>query len=153
MSLIYETYAKTLDAIGLIGQGHTFTSACDLAGVSIPAFHKCIKENEDLAGALDEAQTRGNDAMADALIDIDNHKVYGTTDPKLAKVRSDNIKWVLARRDSKRFGDKVEVTHNVNVDVAITSRLNEARNRTALIEAEAEDAIILQDPALLELLS
>ena len=88
-----------------------------------------------------EADQRGSDAMADALINIDNHRVHGQSDPKMAKVISDNIKWVLSKRKPKEFGDRVQVDHSVTVDVAITTALDAARKRVpALGNSEVLDA-------------
>lgn len=79
-----------------------------------------------------EANIRGADAMADALLVIDNHPLYGSSDPKLAKVISDNIKWLLERRHRTIFGQNIVITHNVTADKAIISALVAARERANL---------------------
>jgi len=42
--------------------------------------------------------------LVDALLDIRDHELYGSEDPREQRVVSDNIKWILARKDRARFG-------------------------------------------------
>lgn len=147
MVLPYDYYPAVLYALNLFSQGHTVTEACDQSNITIAVFERYIAQNEQLRDMYTEAERRSHDAMADALINIDNHKVHGQSDPKMAKVISDNIKWVLAKRDSKRFGEKVQVDHSVSVDIAITTALDAARRRvTPKLEAhDVVDAEIVED--------
>lgn len=132
MSVVrYENYPKVLQALEYISQGHTVTTACQKAVVTLDAFEKAIEADEQLKALRVEAERRGHDSLADALINIDNHTIHGQTDPKMARVVSDNIKWFLEKKDPKRFGQKVEVNHNVTMDRAITNALNEARRRVS----------------------
>lgn len=138
MSIPYDMYVKVMSAIDLIGQGYTMTRACDEANVSVPAFKKYTQVDETLAATLSEAEQRSYDAQVDALLDPFHHETYGETDPAKAKIMSENIKWVVGKRDSKRFGDKVEVKHTHTVDAAITRALNAARNRVAIANDPGE---------------
>lgn len=139
MNLPYAYYAAVLDAITDVSNGETLTRACDDNNVSVATFHKYIKGSPELAEMYEEAVQRGLDAMADALVHIDNDERFGHTDPKMAKVVSDNIKWLISKRDPERFGDRIEVRQTVSVDLAITSRLNAARTRLV----DVEDAEVL----------
>lgn len=143
MSLTYDYYPAVLYALNLIGQGRTLTDACDKSNISVPTFDNYVKGNAELQAMYEEAVHRGNDAMADALINIDNHKVHGQSNPQMAKVVSDNIKWVLGKRDSKRFGDKIEVKHEITMDKAIVAALERARGRTSplLLEGQIQEGV------------
>lgn len=157
MALPYDYYPAVLYALELLSQGHTLTAACDQSNLPVSTFYNYVRKDELLNGLYVEASQRGNDAMADALINIDNHKVHGQSDPKMAKVISDNIKWVLSKRDPKNFGDRVQVDHSVTVDVAITTALDAARRRVPVAdqsdvidaelvpEFEDEDAAIMRE--------
>lgn len=147
MSLIYANMSAALYVINEIGQGRTLTMACDMANLSIPAFKKLIDEDETLKALHDDAVQRGNDALVDALIDVDTNKLYGHTDSKMAKVQSENIKWVLSKRDPDRFGEKISVKHDISIDRAITDALMAAKMRsgTALPPPDIEDAVIVPD--------
>lgn len=142
MSLPYDYYGAILYAINELGQGRTLTDACDRANVPIPTFWSYVNKDPKLHEMYVEADQRSGDAMADALVNIDNHKIHGQADPKMAKVISDNIKWVLSKRRPKEFGDRVQVDHSVTVDVAITTALDAARRRVPALEFE--DAQIVE---------
>lgn len=146
MSIPYDYYPAVLYAINVISQGETKTSACDQANISIGTFEQYLKNDKYLREMYDDAERRGYDAMADALVNIDNHRVHGQSDPKMAKVISDNIKWLLSKRKHKEYGDRVEINHTMTMDAAITSALEAARNRTAAIE-DATSALIDVTPS------
>jgi len=139
MTLPYDFYPAVLYAIDLISQGYTKTAACDESNINIATFSNYITNNRELQELLEEAEQRGADAMADALVSIDNHGLYGHTNPQMAKVISDNIKWVLSKRRPKDFGDRIEVNHNITADRAITDALLAGRRRAAI--ANEEDII------------
>lgn len=139
---VYDYYPLVLKALELISQGQVVTRSCDQAGIPVATFEAYIARDPQLQALRVEAERRGHDALADALINIDNHRIHGHSDPKMAKVVSDNIKWFLSKKDTKRFGDKVEVTHTLTADRAIVDALNAARNRVAQIAPPVvEDAI------------
>lgn len=132
MTLPYDIYPLVMKAITLFSEGRSKTRACDDAGITIAVFDNYIKNNEAMAELYREAEQRSYDALADALLEIDNHAIYGQSDSKMANVMSGNIKWVLEKRDSKRFGQRLTVDHNVTMDRAIISALTEGRKRAAL---------------------
>lgn len=145
MSLPYDYMPAVLFAIEEISMGATKTMACDKANISIATFDNYVNNNKTLTDMYNEADQRGGDAMADALLQIDTHKLYGQSDPKMAKVMSDNIKWLLSKRKQKQYGDKLEVTHNITADKAITDALIAGRNRAALCNQEAPFIEIITD--------
>lgn len=125
----YDYYPAVLYAIDRISQGLTKTAACDAANISIATFERYVAESGELKDMYTEAEQRGFDAMADALLQPFNHKDYGHTDPKMAKVMSDNLKWLLSKRASKVYGDKLEVKHEVTLDRAVVDALSRAKDR------------------------
>lgn len=139
---VYDYYPLVLKALELISQGQVVTRSCDQAGIAVATFEAYVARDPNLQQMRVEAERRGHDALADALINIDNHRIHGHSDPKMAKVVSDNIKWFLSKKDTKRFGDKVEVTHTLTADRAIVDALNAARARvTQIASPVVEDAI------------
>lgn len=125
----HELFPKVLQVVDQIATGLSRTQACDNVGISIPTFEKYVTSQSFLVDALNDAEQRGYDALADALLVIDRHAVYGHSDPKMAKIISDNIKWLLSKRDNKRFGDRVAIDVNVTADKAITDALERAKAR------------------------
>lgn len=147
MSDVFDYYPAVLYAINQVSQGRTLTMACSLANISVSTYKRYIANDAQLQEMHEAAEQQSHDAMADALINIDNDPVHGVTDPKMAKVISDNIKWVLARRDAKRFGDRIEVNHHLSADRAITDALTRARGRLghAIPEEPIEDAQVVEE--------
>lgn len=99
-------------------------------------------------------EERGYDAMAEMLPMIDRLGPFSQSDPKMAKIISDNIKWLLSKRRTKKYGDKLEVTHNITADKAITDALTAGKNRALnahkIVDVEFSDVTedeILADPA------
>lgn len=129
MTIPYDYYPAVLYAIDRISQGKTRTSACDEANIDIGTFDRYVKADVELQTMLAEAEQRGHDAMADALLQPFNHRLYGHTDPKMAKVMSDNIKWLLGKRASKQYGEKLEIKHEITLDRAVVDALSRAKNR------------------------
>lgn len=126
---IYDMTTNVMQALDFISKGSTITRACALAGISVAAFQRHIRQTEGFADLYAEAEQNGYDAMADALLDPVAHPEYGSTDPKMAKVYGDNIKWFLARKKPSTYGDKVTVTHEITADRAITDLLQAAHKR------------------------
>ena len=158
MNLPYDYTPAVLFAIDLISEGATKTAACDESNITVGTFEKYIDESKELEQLYRDAFIRGSDALADSLLIIDRHERYGHSDPKMAKVVSDNIKWLLAKRDSKRFGDRIEINHTLTADKAITEALL-AGQRRALESCTKEGVIDVEvveedeDALLAELLS
>lgn len=129
MPTAYDYYPVALAVIDRISQGATQTTACHENGCTVAWFKKFVAADRQLVEMLEEADQLGYDALADALLSPENHDLYGTTDPKMAKIFSDNIKWLLAHRDKKRFGDVLEVKHEHTIAFAITDALEQAQLR------------------------
>lgn len=112
--------------INLIRLGKTLTFACRTLGMTTTAFRRLVAKEPELTEMFEEAEQNGRDVMADMLIDAD---VELSQDPKMAGVLSKNIQWVLERRDRARFGQRVDITHNVTADKAIIDALSRAKDR------------------------
>lgn len=140
MSTPYDYYPAVLYAINALGQGRTLSDACDQANITVQTFRSYVSNDPTLQALFEDAEQRSYDAMADALINIDNHKLHGQSNPQMAKVISDNIKWVLSKRKPKEYGERIEVKHEHTLDITITSALNRARQRTVAIE-DTQDVI------------
>jgi len=71
-----------------------------------------------------EAQAFCVDMMTDRLEHIEDEE----ENPIMAKVISENIKWLASKRLKQIYGDKVEINHNHTIN--IQDAMIEARNRT-----------------------
>lgn len=132
-----ELYPQILRVIDMVGQGRTTTSACDELGVSVASFNRIVSNDDALSSLYHEAEQRGYDALAEALLEIDRHPHYGSSDSKMASVISRNIQWFLARRDSKRYGDKTIISHEITADKAIIEALSRGKDRAIAVASGA----------------
>jgi len=139
MPTTYEYYAAVMYALERIVEGMSPTKACAKANIPYRMFTKLVKEDTELALLADEAQQLGADTMADLLLSLDDpSNPYFTTDEKKQKIISDNLKWVLARRFNKKYGERVEIKQEITVSHVITSQLEAARERSLLAAVERE---------------
>lgn len=112
-----ETLAKISDyqpVLDAIAEGMTVTEACGLHRVSPQAFYAAKRRHLDLQAAFAIAQEVGAEAQADTLFNIHQR----VRDPLMARVVSDNRKWLLSKRQAATYGDKLQVETQHNADLA-----------------------------------
>lgn len=126
-------FSKALTVITLIAQGRVRTQALLLSGMTEDQFTRTVERDATgtLAQMHDVAVERGFDALADILLHINTDTVYGSTNPQMAKVISENIKWYLSKKNPKKFGDKVTVDVTVSADREIINALKAAQEQAA----------------------
>ena len=129
------TLTKIFDTLAFLERGFTLSRSLDGAQLSYTTYRKYVRDNPELQELFAEAETRGRDVLADTLLEIDSHPFYGSTNPQMAKVISDNIKWFLARKDPTRYGDKVTIENHYTADKAIIDALEAAKARAQTYHA------------------
>lgn len=137
MSDLIKIYTQCMGAIDLISQAWTETAACDECRISVRAFRKYTEENVELRELRDEAVVRGYDRMADILLDPFANPLYGESDVKRAKLVTDNMKWLLARRRPDQYSERVKIEHTVTADRAIIEALERGRERVSSMVLDA----------------
>ena len=65
-----------------------------------------------------DAYQLAQDQHTDALIDEAGEIVDTEQNPQLAKVRADHRKWLASKLNRSRYGDKLDIQHNVTLDIA-----------------------------------
>jgi hypothetical protein len=110
-------YEPVLDRIA---EGYTITEACAEFDVDPRAFLKDRKAHPDLQAAFVIAQEVGAEAQADTLYNIHQR----VRDPLMARVVSENRRWLLSKRVAATYGDKLQVETQHNAD--LTTILKEA---------------------------
>lgn len=110
-------------AIDLASEGKTIKSICEILNCDNYAITSYLKNNPLFKKSFEEARSDGHEALADSLIDIAEKE----PDILRARVKSENIKWLLSKRKATVYGDKLEVNMNATVDIG--SALAEARSR------------------------
>lgn len=127
--MMQTIYPNIMRVLTLLSQGHSITKACDACNISASQFHKHIHSQPDLEELFLDAEQRGFDTMADALLEIFTHPLYGESDDKKAKVISENIKWYLAKKKPSSYGDRQIVETHITADKAIVEALSRGRER------------------------
>lgn len=113
-------------AIGLASQGKTLAEIRDAIGISQQEFWEYRQENSDFAEAFARARQEGLEELADGLLTITEEE----HDVQKARLRSENVRWLLSKRKPHVYGDRIDL--NVNQTIDINAALFEARQRAAL---------------------
>ena len=124
--------AKILD---LLANGQTLAKSCESVGLSTGQFMQRLPSRTSLAHAFICARDAGAEVLADSLLGLTDTEA----DVNRARLKSDNIKWILSRRHAAKFGDRIDV--NVNATVDLTSAISEARNRLRPVRDQEPDII------------
>jgi hypothetical protein len=149
-ALATDTYSRVLSVITLLSQGRTLTEACDESRINFATFRQYVNNVPELTALFTDAEQRGYDVMADALLNIfdPGHK-YGETEPKRAKIISDNIKWYLARKRPQLYGDKSIVEHQITADKTIVEALSRGKETVSRAVLEGVTYSVVEDAAKL----
>jgi hypothetical protein len=107
----FSAFQAVLDRIA---EGYTVTEACAEFAIDPRAFYRERKAHPDLQAAFVIAQEVGAEAQADTLFNIHQR----VKDPLMARVVSDNRKWLLSKRQAATYGDKLQVETQHNADLA-----------------------------------
>lgn len=138
MTDLLTKYTTAMHVLDEMREGYTLTQACKRQHTSRRVIIGMMGKDATLQKMVSEAAIESEDMMADLLVNIDQHH----PDPKMAKVISDNIKWLLARRRGADYGDRMVVeSRNTSQDEAIISALREAIGRIPIPEKPIEDII------------
>lgn len=126
--------------ITLLREGVMLQSACIKAQISRTACVSYIREHVELQAMWDEAINESYDTQAEALVDP---TLWPTSDPKEAKVWSDNVKWVLGRRRPDLYGDRIRVEDfGGKADQVIVAALRAAIERIPIPPNHAQPPMI-----------
>lgn len=118
--------AKASLAIHLRAEGAKLKEICAKIGIDAGTLSKWLSHNPDFLAEFSRASQEGYDLLAEELLEIpDSYE-----DINRGRLKSDNIKWILARRAASKYGDKLTV--DVNQTVSIGTALSEALARVAV---------------------
>ena len=127
---------KIWKVIDLVEQGCPVSRACRETGLSNSTLYATMKRYPVIKAAYDRAQTWACDTLVDALLDIYDHPAYGKGDARDRKIASENIKWILARKNPARFGSRPRIGAAENAEKAeqTAEALRRAKQRAGMIE-------------------
>lgn len=113
------------DAVCLrVTEGESLRSACEAEGTTHPTFLRWCSENRTLADQYARARATGADVEFEGLQDIADEPpektAAGNVDPGWVawqRNRIDVRKWALSKKAPKKYGDKIETTHELGESV------------------------------------
>ena len=120
------TPEKQKEAVELAVQGASTAKIAERLGLSSYAFWEYRQNVPLFSNKYEIARIEGMESLADGLLTI----VDRYDDVQAARLQSDNTKWLLSKRNAKKYGDRLDV--NVSQTVDISGALNEALNRAAI---------------------
>ncbi len=131
------------DICTLVACGMSVRKAVTAKGISSETFYEELTKNDDLAKRYASAREKRADARAEAIDDLAQRVIAGEIDPNAARVAMDAQKWLTARENPKRYGDKLDVTgvpaNSVNLLLSTRDKLRKLKR--AREESDAPAAI------------
>ncbi len=127
------TTAQRLDAIGIdaicayIESGESLRSWSIVNGLPNRSVNDWIEADADRAAHYAHARDDRADAVFDSLDDVSDAAVRADSAIQVAglRLKSDNIKWKLARMNAKKYGDKLDITAAVTTSSMTDEQLME----------------------------
>lgn len=121
-----STKEKCYQAIQLIEKGASIRQACATLQISFNTLANLEKEDEEFKKQYACAREYRDEVLFDQILEIiteepsevelnDPSKMNAFTQRK--KLKADTIKWVLAKMQPKKFGDKLELNGDMNHSV------------------------------------
>jgi len=142
MGMTQEQKEKALE---LAAEGQSLRRLRGAIGVDARTFWEAVQEDPDYGRRFVTAQKISLEELADELVHI-------ADDPDLdvmrARLKSDNAKWVLARKLPDTYGDRIDV--NVTQVVDLRAALMEAAARAQLPISYPVDELPMRDAVLIE---
>lgn len=139
MSKTLSLSADLLNAmLETAAKGGTLDAICKAGGLDRAGLWRLVDSNNTFREKFTRARDKGYDELGESLLTIpDTYE-----DAAKARLKSENIRWLLARRAASRYGDRLEM--NVNGTIDLNAALNEAsmrlrRDSALTIEGETLD--------------
>lgn len=113
----------TIQAIAMIEEGELLKNSLAKVGLTRSLFVSCLSSERELSVRLARAMEISADFLVDEAIDAARNE----PDVMRARVIAENNRWAASKRNSKRYGDRIDL--NVSQSIDISSTLMEARAR------------------------
>ncbi len=125
-------------AIEMAEEGRTVKEIREAIMVDAGAFRRYLEKHPVFKANFAHARQEGLEELADSLQNITEE----VGDVQKAKLKSENLRWILSKRKPLVYGDRIDV--NVTQTIDITSAIEEAKKRSlknsedpGIIEAES----------------
>lgn len=108
----------------LVATGESLRRSADIVGVKVSTFLDWVRENPDLTEQYTRAREKGLEVEFEALRDLAAEPPpitpAGTTDSgwvQWKRLQIDTAKWTLSKKNPRKYGDKIETTHQVGESI------------------------------------
>lgn len=116
----------------MFSRGCSLKETAAALGVSLTALQRWRDTDAYFDNVCTRALALGFEVLADSLTTIPEE----IPDVQVARLKSDNVKWLLARRASAKYGDRLDI--NINETVNIRGALEAAKARALPIRYQQE---------------
>lgn len=126
--------AVKADICAWISGGRSLAKWCTGAGVTYEAVRLHLRDDAVFLADYERAREASADWDADATADIRERMLAGKITPEQARVAIDQLKWAAAKRQPKKYGEKLDLNHGGTIEHAHLT-LDELRKRIAKSKA------------------
>ncbi len=122
----------------LAAEGKSIKHIREKIGISADGMRHYFQRYPDYQKNFAAARQEGLEELADDLLDITEKE----PDVLKARLKSENLRWVLSKRKPHVYGDRIDINMNATVD--IRAALDEAKSRArpdVLLKKEDDDDI------------
>jgi hypothetical protein len=102
-----------------ISVGNSLASFCREHSVGYSTVTKELRGDPEFVANYTRARIDAGDADADQVTDLKERLLRGEISPEQARVAIDACKWSAGKRQPKKYGDKLDVSHEGTLDVKI----------------------------------
>jgi len=113
--------------IAIGGEGLSLSEYCKLENVEYNKVSWRLKRSQDLSQLYRQARENRASIHAERIADLSEEVLKNPKDANAFKISIDSKKWLASVMDRQTFGDKVDQTVNVNIDLNSTY-LNQLKN-------------------------
>ncbi len=117
--------------------------AAKALGHSLKTVLRWAEKDSEFEEDFHAAREAGYYRLAESLMTIFETE----RDPAKAKILSDNLKWLLSKWNAKKYGDKIEITGDGTVSIALALEQARARTLPRYIDGEAVEVLPLPETA------
>lgn len=130
-----DFHPTLLSILDMVAMGASIKEVCNKHEIDSKTLAAYLAKVPNFQRAFQDARDLGLEYLADSLLTA--HKDFH--DIEDAKLFSQNVKWILSKRKSETYGDKVAVDHTVSID--LVAAMKEARLRvvTPVIESDGSE--------------
>lgn len=124
--------------LNMIADGETTRKVREYLGINASTWMKILERSPLFHQAVMHSQSLSLEDLADSLLEIPDQMF----DVQKAKLKSDNIKFLLSKRKPQVYGDRIDL--NVNGTVDLRAALNDAERRISLPPSDLGNIIETQ---------